>query len=85
MMRSWLLFLLFIGSKGLLAQDVQYSQFYANPLFLNPAFAGSTEMARLGVNFRNQWPALDESFVAYTAYADIFSERFQSGKNIGVR
>lgn len=79
-MRKWLFILLLtIVSKGLSAQDVQYSQFYANPLFLNPAFAGSTEMARVGVNFRNQWPALDESFVAYTAYADIFSERFQSG------
>jgi type IX secretion system PorP/SprF family membrane protein len=79
MIRSWLFILLFIVSKGLQAQDVQYSQFYANPLFLNPAFAGSTEMTRVGANFRNQWPALDESFVAYTAYVDIFSERFQSG------
>ena len=79
MIRSWLFILLFLVSKGLQAQDVQYSQFYANPLFLNPAFAGSTEMTRVGANFRNQWPALDESFVAYTAYVDIFSERFQSG------
>ncbi len=82
MIRILLVFLIFLGSKGLLAQDIQYSQFYANPLFLNPAFAGSTGQARVGVNFRNQWPALDESFVAYTAYADIFSERFQSGFGI---
>ncbi len=61
------------------AQDVQYSQFYANPFYLNPAFAGSTDERRVGVNFRNQWPALDQSFIAYTAYADFFSPEINSG------
>lgn len=61
------------------AQDVQYSQFYANPFYLNPAFAGSTDERRVGINFRNQWPALDQSFVAYTAYADFFSPEINSG------
>lgn len=65
-----------------IAQDVQYSQFYSNPLYLNPAFAGSTGMTRVGVNFRNQWPALDQSFISYTAYADHFSERYNSGIGI---
>lgn len=67
-----------------LSQDVQYSQFYANPLYLNPAFAGSTGLTRLGVNFRNQWPALDQSFIAYTAYADHFSEKYNSGIGISI-
>lgn len=61
------------------AQDVQYSQYYANPIYLNPALVGSTGMTRVGFNFRNQWPALDQTFVAYTAYADHFSERLNSG------
>lgn len=61
------------------AQDIQYSQYYANPIYLNPAFTGSTGKTRVGVNFRNQWPALDESFVAYTAYFDHFEERINSG------
>lgn len=68
-------FLNFVG----LAQDVQYSQYYANPIYLNPAFAGSTGLTRFGTNFRNQWPALDQSFVAYTAYFDHFEERINSG------
>lgn len=61
-------------------QDIQFSQFYAAPLYLNPAFAGSTEMTRVGVNFRNQWPGLDQTFIAYSAFVDHFIE----GKNSGV-
>jgi type IX secretion system PorP/SprF family membrane protein len=61
------------------AQDIQYSQYYANPIYLNPAFTGSTGLTRVGVNFRNQWPAMEESFVAYTAYFDHFEERINSG------
>ncbi|SEG31489.1 PorP/SprF family type IX secretion system membrane protein [Algoriphagus boritolerans] len=68
-----------ISCFHLFAQDIQYSQYYANPLYLNPAFTGSTSLTRVGVNFRNQWPALDQSFVAYTAYFDHFEERLNSG------
>ncbi|TFV93028.1 type IX secretion system membrane protein PorP/SprF [Algoriphagus kandeliae] len=80
-MKGKVLFLLFLisyafSSKG---QDVQYSQFYANPLYLSPAFAGSTDQTRVGFNFRNQWPALEQSFVAFTAYGDHFFENFNSG------
>jgi type IX secretion system PorP/SprF family membrane protein len=73
------IFLLFLLPFGISAQDIQYSQYYANPIFLNPAFTGSTGFTRVGVNFRNQWPALDASFVAYTAYFDYYEERINSG------
>ncbi|MBN7803407.1 type IX secretion system membrane protein PorP/SprF [Algoriphagus aestuariicola] len=75
------LFLVFFASWStvLVAQDIQYSQYYANPIYLNPAFTGSTGLTRAGVNFRNQWPAMEESFVAYTAYFDHFEERLNSG------
>ncbi|MDG1277407.1 MAG: type IX secretion system membrane protein PorP/SprF [Algoriphagus sp.] len=65
-----------------LGQDVQYSQFYANPLYLNPAFSGATGLTRVGANFRTQWPALDQSFIAYSAYLDHFSEKYNSGIGI---
>jgi type IX secretion system PorP/SprF family membrane protein len=83
MMRVFLvfLFILFSASKTF-GQDVQYSQFYANPFYLNPALAGSTELTRVGINFRNQWPSLDQSFIAYTAYADHFSNKYNSGFGI---
>lgn len=44
------------------AQDPQFSQFYANPLYANPAFAGATGTTRLIANYRNQWPALPANY-----------------------
>ena len=82
MTKLYLMAVFLLISLRAFCQDVQYSQFYANPLYLNPAFAGSTGLSRVGVNFRNQWPALDQSFIAYTAYADHFSEKYNSGFGI---
>jgi type IX secretion system PorP/SprF family membrane protein len=61
------------------SQDPQFSQFYAAPLYLNPAFAGSTELARVGVNYRNQWPSLAASFVTYSGYFDYYFDDYNSG------
>lgn len=70
----------FFIALGLQAQDVQYSQFYAAPLYLNPAMTGSSEMTRIGVNYRNQWPGLDQSFTSYSAYVD----HYMFGSNSGI-
>ncbi len=61
------------------AQDPQFSQFYAAPLYLNPAFAGSTNQARAGINYRNQWPAIDANFTTMSFFADYFIEDKNSG------
>ena len=61
------------------AQDPQFSQFYAAPLYLNPAFAGATQQARVGLNYRNQWPAIDANFITFSAYFDTFIESKNSG------
>jgi len=43
-------------SNDLKAQDPHFSQFYAAPLYLNPALAGtSAGNYRVGVNYRDQW------------------------------
>lgn len=60
------------------AQDPQFSQFYAAPLYLNPAMAGSTGQARAGINYRNQWPAIDANFTTLSAYFDYFIEDYNS-------
>ena len=67
---------------SLKAQDVQYSQFYANPMYLNPAMTGASEMTRIGVNYRNQWPGLDQSFTSYSAHIDHYL--FNANSGIGV-
>jgi type IX secretion system PorP/SprF family membrane protein len=45
------------------AQDPQFTQFYANPLYLNPAFAGSEMRSRFALNYRNQWPEFRGNFI----------------------
>jgi type IX secretion system PorP/SprF family membrane protein len=52
------------------AQDVIYSQFYANPVYLNPALAGSKLCQRLTLNYRNQWPSIEQGYVSYSASWD---------------
>jgi len=66
------------------AQDFHYSQFYAAPLYLNPALTGSTELSRVGVNYRKQWPGLDQDFNAYSAYFDHYSFDLRSGIGVSV-
>lgn len=61
------------------AQDPQFSQYYAAPLYLNPAFAGSTELTRAGLNFRSQWPSLEANFTTASVYFDHFFEDYNSG------
>jgi type IX secretion system PorP/SprF family membrane protein len=52
------------------AQDVIYSQFYANPLYLNPALAGAKLDQRITLNYRNQWPSIDRGYVTYSVAWD---------------
>ena len=52
------------------SQDLEFTQFYANPLYLNPAFAGSHGCPRVSMNYRDQWPGLSGSYVSYSACYD---------------
>lgn len=54
-----------------MAQDVHFSQFYAAPMILNPALTadGSQDM-RIGVNYRNQWPAIKSTYRTQSAWLD---------------
>lgn len=77
-----LLVLLCAGTSQ--AQDVGYSQFYANPLYLNPAFAGSGIGPRYILNYRNQWPSLPGNFVTYAASFDQYFSAINGGLGIQV-
>jgi type IX secretion system PorP/SprF family membrane protein len=73
------LLILVVESRG---QDPTFSQFYASPLYLAPSFAGATEEYRLGMNYRNQWPAVPGVFHTYSISFDKAMPNFNSG--IGV-
>lgn len=76
------LFLLIILGNKAYAQDPHFSQFYANPLYLNPAFAGTSLCPRLILNFRDQWPSISGTYVTYNASYDQHIEKLSGG--IGV-
>jgi type IX secretion system PorP/SprF family membrane protein len=64
------------------AQDPHYSQFYANPLYTNPAFAGSEICPRIVANYRNQWPQLRGGFVTYSLSADKYVDFLKGGLGV---
>jgi type IX secretion system PorP/SprF family membrane protein len=65
-----------LQSKG---QDPEFSQFYANPLYLNPAFAGTSAYPRMVSNYRNQWPNQGNTFVTYNLTYDQFINSLGGG------
>jgi type IX secretion system PorP/SprF family membrane protein len=60
---SFSCYVLLLPSLTVKGQDPHFTQFYANPLYLNPAFAGSAHCPRINLNYRNQWPALQGQFI----------------------
>ena len=64
---------------GANAQDPTFTQFYANPLYLNPAFAGSYGCPRFALNYRNEWPQLSGNYVTYSASYDQYFRNISGG------
>lgn len=76
------IFLICVASKEASAQDPTFTQFYSNPIYLNPAFAGSHGCPRFGLNYRNEWPNLSGNYVTYAAGYDQYFKNISGG--IGV-
>jgi type IX secretion system PorP/SprF family membrane protein len=74
-----LVFCLLLSQDVLHAQDPTFTQFYSNPLYLNPALAGSTGCPRINLNYRNEWPQLTGNYVTYSASFDTYSKDINGG------
>ncbi|HVN58607.1 MAG TPA: PorP/SprF family type IX secretion system membrane protein [Bacteroidales bacterium] len=79
---KYIFFLSLVFTVDVVGQDPTFSQFYANPLYLSPSFAGATEEYRLTMNYRNQWPSIPGVFHTYSIGFDKAMPNFNSG--IGV-
>lgn len=75
----FILFSVFFLVNVAFSQDPQFSQFYANKLYLAPSFAGATEHNRIILNHRNQWPSLPGVFLTYSFSFDKYFANFNSG------
>jgi type IX secretion system PorP/SprF family membrane protein len=66
-MRFFLLALLFCSFflQVKAQQDPLYSQYFNNPMLINPAFAGSNERLYAGVAYRSQWAGMEGGPVTF--------------------
>jgi type IX secretion system PorP/SprF family membrane protein len=60
-------------------QDAQFTQFYAAPTYLSPAFAGTAAQSRLAMQYRDQWPSIPGAFVTYNVAFDHYLNELNSG------
>lgn len=70
-----------------IAQDPNFSQFFASPLTLNPALTGKFDGTfRMAGNYRNQWPTINNAFVTKTVSLDfgILKNRLADIDQLGV-
>ena len=61
------------------AQDAQFTQFYASPTYINPAFVGTGLQTRFGLSMRDQWPAIPGAFVSANFAMDHYLSEVNSG------
>ena len=75
-----LFFLLVIAPfQAFFAQDIQLTQFYSAPCFLNPALAGDESCARLTTNFRKQWPGAGNGYTSTLVSYDSYVHKIHGG------
>jgi type IX secretion system PorP/SprF family membrane protein len=74
------------GSSTAFSQDPDFSQFFNNPIHLNPAFAGAyglpgniPESPRLSASQRIQWPSLSGKFVTNSVSYDQYFPSISGG------
>jgi type IX secretion system PorP/SprF family membrane protein len=83
--RLWALALLvvaLISPEKAAAQDAQFSQYFAAPLYVNPAFTGTALRNRVAFNYRKQWPGIAGSFETIAASYDTYLPSKRSGVGI---
>ena len=79
MMRFYLIVLFILVTGNALSQDPQFSQYFSAPLYLNPAFTGTSQAHRLIANYRNQWPNISRGYVTTAVSYDVDLQQYNSG------
>jgi len=82
---KYILFLiaLFIANIAT-AQDLHFTQFYAAPLNLNPAFTGADICSRVSFSYRNQWPGISKAYKTFMVSGDHYMNKEHLGVGLMV-
>jgi type IX secretion system PorP/SprF family membrane protein len=68
MLRPLCFFIVFVfGGKVAWSQDPHFSMFFANPVYLNPAFAGINQGTSVIMNYHEQWPGIPDGDLVSSA------------------
>jgi type IX secretion system PorP/SprF family membrane protein len=78
-----LFFAFILRGVNVQAQDPVFSQFYASPLQLNPAFTGNAYAPFIALNYRMQYPAFNNNGAAYSTFAASYDQSL-NGLNSGL-
>ena len=82
-LQTLIFFALVLRGSIVFAQDPIFSQFYAAPLQMNPAFAGTAQAPFIAANYRMQYPSF-ASGAAYSTFAASYDQALnRSNSSIG--
>lgn len=83
--RIWVwLGILAVSLPSVQAQDVDFSQFFNNPTYYNPAYVGLTQGMKVRMTYRRQWTGLSGDYHAYDFSADIADRDIPGAGGIGI-
>ncbi|MFN2431027.1 MAG: type IX secretion system membrane protein PorP/SprF [Cryomorphaceae bacterium] len=82
--RTYFFLVALMGVVNGYGQDMQFSQPYSNPLYLNPAFSGGSETTRAVLNYRKQWPGIKNEYNAFAASTDFYIKEVNGGIGVSV-
>ena len=80
--RIQLVILLLVNVIWAKAQSPQFSQFYSNPIYSNPALAGDAGTPRFIANYRNQWASVGTPFQTAAFSFDTYAEDADIGLGV---
>ncbi len=80
-----LVIIMFISILSVNAQDARFTQFYANPLRLNPAIMGPSTDMKFILGYRSQWAVVDKGYQtsSFTAMYPVFLNENKNKLDIG--
>ena len=74
----------FLITCGLNSQDFDFSQWYNNPTYYNPAYVGLTSGLKARFTYRRQMVKIPASFKTYAFSADIAERNLPGAGGIGI-